>query len=341
MASQTTTKTGTREVPTLKLRGHDTKQETPNWLVELHTKGWTVVPQTIPRERALIYAEKAYRWLESWKLGFDRKNPNTRNATNLPFHTRGGLYNSYGIGHEQFVWDLKSEPGLIEKFEKIWGTRELLVSYDGMNLSIPEKEREKTDPIFAPWAHVDQSPLNGEFNCVQGILNLLPNGPQDGGLTVFEGSSALYTELWKHFDHKKGETGWNPQAFQFIDDEMSQWLESKGCKWVKVCAQPGDLLLWDSRCIHYGAVPSSTNDRFAAYICYKPASNVSAEDKKRRLEAFKNGQSTTHDPASFRVIERLPPAEHPSYEAAAERSYSKPTLSKRGKEIAGLDSYEV
>jgi hypothetical protein len=62
-----------------------------------------------------------------------------------------------------------------------------------MNLSIPEKEREKTDPIFAPWAHVDQSPLNSEFTCVQGILNLLPNGPEDGGLTVFEGSSALYT----------------------------------------------------------------------------------------------------------------------------------------------------
>lgn len=63
---------------------------------------------------------------------------------------------------------------------------------------------------------------------------------------MFEGSSALYTELWKHFDHKKGETGWNTEAFQFIDDEMSQWLESKGCKWIKVCAEPGDLLLWDS-----------------------------------------------------------------------------------------------
>lgn len=115
-----------------------------------------------------------------------------------------------------------------------------------MNLSIPEKEREKTDPIFAPWAHVDQSPLNSEFSCVQGILNLLPNGSQDGGLTVFEGSSALYTELWKQFDHKKAENGWNPEAFQFIDDEMAQWLESKGCKWIKVCADPGDLLLWDS-----------------------------------------------------------------------------------------------
>ena len=39
----------------------------------------------------------------------------------------------YGIGHEQFVWDLRSEPGLIDKFEEVWGTRELLVSYGMYN----------------------------------------------------------------------------------------------------------------------------------------------------------------------------------------------------------------
>jgi hypothetical protein len=82
------------------------------------------------------------------------------------------------------------------------------------------------------------------------------------------------------------------------------------------------------------------SDRFAD-VCYKPAANVSEEDKRRRLEAFENGQNTTHDPASFLVKERLPPAEHPSYKAATERSFSKPTLSKRGREIAGIDSYEA
>jgi hypothetical protein len=75
-------------------------------------------------------------------------------------------------------------------------------------------------------------------------------------------------------------------------------------------------------------------------VCYKPASNVSEKDKKRLLEAFENGKNTTHDPASFLVKERLPPVGHPSYEAATKRSFSKPTLSKRGREIAGLDSYE-
>lgn len=117
-----------------------------------------------------------------------------------------------------------------------------------MNLSIPEQEREKSDPVFTPWAHVDQSPLHSNLQCVQGIMNLLPNGPDDGGLMVLDGSNQYYAELWKHFDHKKGENGWNTKEFQFLDQEMCDWLIAQGCKWVKVCAEPGDLLLWDSVC---------------------------------------------------------------------------------------------
>lgn len=113
---------------------------------------------------------------------------------------------------------------------------------------MPEQERPKTDPLFAPWSHVDQSAYNPNFDCIQGILNLLPNGPEDGGLMVLDGSSKYYTELWEHFDYKKPENGWNSWAFQLVDEEMCSWLESKGCKWVKVCAQPGDLMLWDSVC---------------------------------------------------------------------------------------------
>lgn len=116
-------------------------------------------------------------------------------------------------------------------------------------MSLPVEERPKSDPLFAPWSHVDQSPLRTSFDCVQGILNLLPNGPDDGGLMVLDGSSQYYAELWQHFDHKKlanAGGNWNERAYQNVDAEMCAWLEEKGCRWVKVCAQPGDLMLWDS-----------------------------------------------------------------------------------------------
>ena len=68
-----------------------------------------------------------------------------------------------------------------------------------MNASVVK--REPDDKIRKPWAHVDQSPLVREMHCVQGILNILPNGPEDGGLMVMEGSAKLYSEFFNAFDH--------------------------------------------------------------------------------------------------------------------------------------------
>ncbi|KAI8232826.1 hypothetical protein K4K54_011477 [Colletotrichum sp. SAR 10_86] len=278
------------------------------WLETLRTKGWTIVPETIPKDKALKYADKAYSWLEDWGYGFNRTDPATRGPAHLPFTHRAGIFNRFGVAHEQFMWDLKSEPSLIDKFARVWGTDELLVSYDGINLSLPVSERPKTDPIFAPWSHVDQSPLRSGLQCVQGILNLLPNGPDDGGLMVLEGSSKYYAELWQHFDHKKGENGWNTWEQQFLDEEMCSWLESKGCK-------------------------------FAAYVCYKPASMVSDEAKEKRKEAWENKDCTAHDPSIIRLTPRLPPDTHHSYQQAVERPLQEPVLTLRGKQLAGLASY--
>ena len=47
------------------------------------------------------------------------------------------MYWEHGINHEQFLWDLRSEPGLIEAFGKIWGTEELAVSYGMSELFRP------------------------------------------------------------------------------------------------------------------------------------------------------------------------------------------------------------
>ncbi|CAK7200160.1 hypothetical protein SEUCBS139899_002851 [Sporothrix eucalyptigena] len=314
-------------------------KDAPEWMMNLKTKGWTIVPGVLSPEKAQHYADQGYSWLESWGLGFDRDDRNTRKPDQLPFSIRGGLYARYGLAHEQFVWDLRSEPALVDVFSKIWGTDELLVSFDGLNLSVPDSAREPTDAVFAPWAHVDQSPYRTNLQCVQGVLNLLPNGPQDGGLTVLEGSHALYSQLWQHFDHKKGVDGWNKFEQQNLDAEMSQWLEDQGCRWVKVCAQPGDLLLWESRTVHYGSVPSSTNDRFAAYVCYKPAVHASEETKKERLVVFAKKHGTAHDPTIVRVTPRLPPDDHPTYQAMLEKPLQEPVLTQRARQLAGLEAY--
>jgi hypothetical protein len=143
----------------------------------------------------------------------------------------------------------------VSAFAEIWGTEKLLASYgesleasklttDGINISLPIPNRPKED--FAPWPHVDQSPLVKGLHCVQGIVNLLPNGPEDGGLMVLKGSSALYSQLYDEFEDKKPEGGWNKHDRHDHTPEQIQWLIDHGCEYHKVTADPGDLLLWDS-----------------------------------------------------------------------------------------------
>jgi len=88
---------------------------------------------------------------------------------------------------------------------------------------------------------------------------------------VLQGSKELYNEVFEKFDHQKGD-GWTdvdvrpfrsrlshlsnfiadssrpllPQSYHHTP-EMLDWLvNEKGCVWHKVCANAGDLILWDS-----------------------------------------------------------------------------------------------
>lgn len=86
-----------------------------------------------------------------------------------------------------------SEPAVIDAFAKIWDTTELLVSFDGANITLPHPDRQSN----SAWPHVDQSPKRKGLQCVQGLLNLAPNGPRDGGLIVLKGSSLLNEAFFK------------------------------------------------------------------------------------------------------------------------------------------------
>jgi len=116
------------------------------------------------------------------------------------------------------MWDAKTEPGVVKIFEEIWGTDKLTVSFgmsmssvtddtnltilDGANFSVP-LPKEQLEDGGAPWPHMDQSPLKPQLASIQGILNLLPNGPKDGGLTVVTGSTKYFKEIWDYFQDKQ------------------------------------------------------------------------------------------------------------------------------------------
>jgi len=190
------------------------------------------------------------------------------------------------------VWDAKTEPGVVDIFEQIWGTDKLTVSYgkplvqlvlvvltllDGSNFSVP-LPKEQLEDGGAPWPHMDQSPLKPQLASIQGILNLLPNGPKDGGLTVVTGSTKYFKEIWDYFEDKQVSLSFDHYVLHTnvqapydshdhikCNDEQMAWLAERGCYIEKPCLEPGDFIVWDSRTVHWGAAPEEQNHRMA--IC--------------------------------------------------------------------------
>lgn len=137
-------------------------------------------------------------------LGFKRDDPSTYHKDHLPDINEKGMCLGYGVSHESFTWAVRQEPGVVEAFEKVYDDKDLIVSFDSINISFPNRTDIKPNK---PWPHQDQDPEKPGFRCLQGLVNLLPNGPEDGGLIVCKGAHLLSEEF--HRDFKEEEKIWS------------------------------------------------------------------------------------------------------------------------------------
>jgi ectoine hydroxylase-related dioxygenase (phytanoyl-CoA dioxygenase family) len=80
---------------------------------------------------------------------------------------------------------------------------------------------------------------------------------------VLEGSFPLYNEFFETHEHEAPAEGWTWRDSHHFTKEQEQWFLERGCKWKKVEAGPGDVILWDSRCMHYGAAAKGDRPRIA------------------------------------------------------------------------------
>jgi hypothetical protein len=77
---------------------------------------------------------------------------------------------------------------------------------------------------------------------VQGFVNLLPNGSEDGGLLAMKGAHKFSEEYHDVFRDEERGFRWTNEIYMYKDTGL-KWLADKGCEWVKVNAEPGDLVL--------------------------------------------------------------------------------------------------
>ncbi|KAJ5144558.1 hypothetical protein N7448_001950 [Penicillium atrosanguineum] len=275
-----------------RMRVDGTDQQFGDFRDQLTRDGFAIVKGAIPRERALKYADEMHSWLENFNLGYDRNDLSTVHKDNLPLINEKGMCLHYGLPHEKFVWDIRSEPGVVAAFEKIYDDEDLIVSFDAINFQFPNRTDIAPNK---PWPHQDQDPEKHGFRCMQGLVNTLPNGPEDGGLIVCRGGHLLSEQFHKEMADEERIPAWTPEWYGFTE-RGQKWLEDHGCTWEKVCAEPGDLLLWDSRTPHYNLSPKNDQPRFAVYTCFMPVADASQDDLLRKKDAFDRRVGTTHWP---------------------------------------------
>lgn len=190
------------------------------------------------------------------------------------------------------MWDARMEPGIVNAFAHLWGTEELLVSFDALNITLPNRVDV---PRKQPWEHIDQSPRRRGMHCVQGIINLSPSGPEDGGLVAYPRSHKFHDEF---FDTQTDKSTWSSKDWYPFEKDQLAWFAEKGIKPQKICADVGDLILWDSRTIHYGSEPSelSKQIRTVIYVTYTPERLANEESLEKKRTIFESWGATTHWP---------------------------------------------
>lgn len=280
------------------------RQKAPQWLEHLKTEGWAVIPSVLPKDKTEQYKSRFWEWMESFGSGLKRNYSSTWKWANWPLSIRG-LLQHYRIGHSKFVWDLRTEEAVIEIFSLIWGTEDLLVSFDGACLAKPS--RNETTMQADSWAHLDQGPKRaGNFECVQGLMTFSEAGPGLGGLVVYSKSHKLHKEFFEAFPKLAKKTG-NSDWCKF-EEKHRQWYFDHGAVEEQPAAPPGSVILWDSRTVHWAARPSKgqTHCRMAVYLCYVPRSHAIRKDLEKKRKAFEDRRMTSHWPAQPRLFPKQP-----------------------------------
>jgi hypothetical protein len=98
--------------------------------------------------------------------------------------------------------------------------------------------------IFTKLVDIDQNPRRVDrFELYQGIANLAPNGPDDGGLCVLKGSHLMHDQHFRVIGgfKEEGDAGEKENGYTLAEGE-DEWYKQHGCEAVKICAGKGDLI---------------------------------------------------------------------------------------------------
>lgn len=310
----------------------------------VESEGVVVIPGVLKPQECEAARDGAWNMVETLTQRFavpvSRQDESTWKSFYdlMPMH--GMLLQHWRVGHAQWVWDIRQNPRVVDVFAQIWGTEDLLVSYDGVSFAPRHEVTKRGHYKQNDWFHSDQNYEDTGLECVQGWVTTNDVRTGDATLTYFSNSHKLHGDFAKAFPEsvEKSKRDW----FQLSDAHCKWYLDHEGCEIRTVECPAGSLVLWDSRTIHAGkeALPSRAepNDRIVAYVCCTPRSHATSANVKKHIKYFEEMRMTTHWPHKVRVFGKFPWTRGAPLPDVPE--LPKPMLTELGMKLVGYNTTE-
>lgn len=220
---------------------------------ELETQGYCVLNYT-GTGKPLNWEGDMVNWMDRMSLGRE-------------YQKLHGILKAYGAGQAPFMWEARE--WLYPLFQLIWGTPNLLCSFDGFNAG-------GTDSDPANWLHRDQRTYENHFKCIQGCINL----NRSGGTALIPGS---HVHSFENLDKVMKDWVRIPEGWFEHDDIVNVRGETEV-----------SVTLWDSRLWHSNWRVQGENRR-ALYVSFlpKPLDWTRAKSDKRG-QFIQKGVTTSH-----------------------------------------------
>lgn len=309
---------------------------------ELEHNGFSSIP-VLSNLESDYYANQLWDWLAGFGTGIKKDDPTTWTNANWP-HNSHGLIQHFNSGQSKAVWEVRAKESIMDVFAKLWDCekRDLLVSFDGINVARPVKALKhpsKKKGKKPGWEHLDQSSESNDLEYYQGCVSLTHT---TGGLRFYGGSHKHHAKFMKTQTTGTIKPGW----YKLNEDEKSWYLKRSGVSSDFVQSKAGQLTLWDSRTVHCGELPTTgSTPRMCIYVSYVPRDHflrkirndsnrpLAARVTKllktesmilKKIETFEQRRMTTHKPIPVKMFSKT--FQHYGHPELLERFPDQPTI---------------
>ncbi|WFQ81189.1 phytanoyl-CoA dioxygenase family protein [Xenorhabdus sp. SF857] len=239
------------------------------YLKSWNNNGYIVIESAIDREQVQKTVDAIFDFLEmdeNKHIDFYDKNIRSRSGIDemgrIPFY------------HHQTLWDNRQNQIIYSVYEKIFGTKDLLVSIDRVNMNPPVNEDWKYEGFIHWDIDVSTRPLERK---IQGLLSLTDDDGNAGGFQCVPGfHKVIYEWLSKQ-----------PEGYN------SRFPDTTGMKIESIPLKAGDYVIFHGALPHGNKPNLSNKPRLAQYFCCFPRTELTEQQISERISAYQKGLPTT------------------------------------------------